>query len=86
MRGCLPPGQGWSIEMARVLQCRFCRLELEAVPIAGGHAAVICLDCDLIGLAHEAEQGAALQAAEQPRKRRAEAATTAALRSRNLRI
>jgi len=57
--------------MARmILHCRFCCVELERIPIAGGHATLICVDCDLHGLAHEVEQGAALHAAEQARIRR----------------
>lgn len=55
--------------MARILHCRYCRVELEAIPIAGGHATLICLDCDLVGLAHEVEHGAPLHAAEQARGR-----------------
>jgi hypothetical protein len=56
--------------MARILHCRLCRVEFERIPIAGGHATLICLDCDLIGLAHEAERGAPLHAAEQAKLRR----------------
>ena len=55
--------------MARILHCRYCRVELEAIAIAGGHATLICLDCDLIGLAHEVEHGASLHAAEQAKVR-----------------
>lgn len=56
--------------MARLLHCRLCCVELERIPIAGGHATLICLDCDLIGLAHEVERGAPLHAAEQARTTR----------------
>lgn len=56
--------------MARILHCRLCRVELERIPIAGGHATLICLDCDLIGLAHEVEEGAVLHLAEQAKARR----------------
>lgn len=53
--------------MARILHCRLCRVELERIPIAGGHAALVCIDCDLIGVAHEVESGAPLHVAEQAR-------------------
>jgi hypothetical protein len=30
-----------------------CRVELEEIPLADGRAAVICVGCDLIGVADE---------------------------------
>jgi hypothetical protein len=60
--------------MARILCCQWCRVEFDRIPIAGGHAALVCVDCDLLGLAHEVETGARLYSAEQKRARRKSAA------------
>ena len=38
---------------SRVLCCWMCRVELEEIPLADGRAAVICVGCDLIGVADE---------------------------------
>jgi hypothetical protein len=54
--------------MARIVSCRICRVECERVPLAGGRAALICVTCDLVGLAHEIELGAPASPAEQGRK------------------
>lgn len=56
--------------MARILCCQWCRVEFERIPVAGGHAALVCIDCDLIGLAHEVEIGAPVYLAEKERTRR----------------
>jgi hypothetical protein len=45
-------------------------VELERIPIAGGHAALVCIDCDLIGVAHEVESGAPLHVAGQAKTQR----------------
>ena len=40
--------------MAKVFFCcRLCRVEIEPIALADGTAALICIDCDRIGLAHE---------------------------------
>jgi hypothetical protein len=41
------------------LTCRFCRVEMVPVALADGSVAIVCIGCDLIGLAHEIGQGAA---------------------------
>jgi hypothetical protein len=58
--------------MARILCCRWCRIEYERIALADGRAAVICVACDLVGVAHEVEHGAQPAAGEPaPRRRRA---------------
>lgn len=61
-------------DMARILCCQWCRVEFERVPIAGGQAALVCIDCDLMGLAHEVERGARPHVAEQKQLQRRRAA------------
>ena len=46
--------------MAKASWCRHCRVEVEPVGLADGTLALICLDCDLIGLEHEMRRGAAM--------------------------
>jgi hypothetical protein len=44
--------------MAKLFICRFCVVELTQVELADGTAALVCVDCDAIGLAHEIAHGA----------------------------
>jgi len=44
--------------MAKLFACRFCVVELTKVELADGTAALLCVDCDAIGLAHEIARGA----------------------------
>jgi hypothetical protein len=44
--------------MAKLFICRFCVAELTRVELADGTAALVCVDCDAIGLAHEIAHGA----------------------------
>jgi hypothetical protein len=55
--------------MARIVSCRMCLVECERIVLADGRAALICVACDLVGLAHEIELGAPASPAEQGRKR-----------------
>jgi len=41
--------------------CRTCRVSLEKIALADGTAILMCVDCDLIGLAHEVGQGARMR-------------------------
>jgi hypothetical protein len=54
--------------MAKLFHCRFCMVEIEALALADGSAALICVDCDVIGLAHEVARGAAMWRAGLRRK------------------
>jgi hypothetical protein len=65
--------------MAKLFICRFCVAELTRVELADGTAALVCVDCDAIGLAHEIAHGAPMwpaglsadaQAADKRRSRR----------------
>jgi hypothetical protein len=44
--------------MAKLFACRFCVVELTQVELADGTAALLCVDCDAIGFAHEIAHGA----------------------------
>jgi hypothetical protein len=44
--------------MAKLSICRFCVAELMRVELADGTAALVCINCDAIGLAHEIAHGA----------------------------
>jgi hypothetical protein len=39
--------------MAKPFSCRLCMVEIEPLALADGTAALVCVDCDIIGLAHE---------------------------------
>jgi len=43
--------------------CRLCRTELEPIALADGTAALVCIGCDLIGLASEVREGAPMRPA-----------------------
>lgn len=43
--------------MTTLFCCRFCVVELEPVKLADGTAALVCVDCDVIGLEHEMALG-----------------------------
>jgi hypothetical protein len=43
--------------MIKFFCCRGCLVEIEPIKLADGTAALVCIDCDLIGLAHEIEGG-----------------------------
>jgi hypothetical protein len=49
--------------MAKLFICRFCVAELTRVELADGTAALVCIDCDAIGLAHEIAHGAPMSPA-----------------------
>src|SRR5262249_58122230 len=49
--------------MARLWCCRFCMVEMEPVKLADGTAALVCIDCDVIGLEHEVARGAPMRSA-----------------------
>jgi hypothetical protein len=46
--------------MAKLFACRLCMIELLRVELADGTAALVCVDCDAIGLAHEIAHGASM--------------------------
>jgi hypothetical protein len=43
--------------MASLFCCRRCVVEIEPIGLADGTAALVCVACDVIGLAHEVAQG-----------------------------
>ncbi|MGA7487820.1 MAG: hypothetical protein WBW74_12905 [Xanthobacteraceae bacterium] len=49
--------------MTKLYCCRFCVVEMARVALADGTAALICLDCDAIGLEHEIAGGAPMSPA-----------------------
>jgi hypothetical protein len=51
-------------EMAKLLCCRLCRVEMRPIAFAEGRAVLVCVDCDMIGLAHEVARGATLGPAD----------------------
>src|SRR2546430_14243586 len=53
---CLP-GESDGTWMAKLFCCRLCRIEIEPIALADGMVALVCVDCDLIGLAHEVAEG-----------------------------
>jgi hypothetical protein len=57
--------------MARLVDCRLCRVELETFKVAGGRAMVVCVDCATMGFSHEVAAGGPLWAVEigPPRRR-----------------
>lgn len=54
--------------MAKLFTCRFCVVELTRVELAGGTAALVCVDCDAIGLAHEIAHGAPMRSRRRARR------------------
>ena len=49
--------------MARLWCCRFCMVEMEPVKLADGTAALVCIDCDVMGLEHEVARGGPMRPA-----------------------
>src|SRR5262249_31491790 len=49
--------------MARLWCCRFCMVEVEPVELADGTAAIVCIDCDVIGLEHVVAPGGPMRSA-----------------------
>lgn len=43
--------------MVKLFCCRFCVVEMARVELADGTAALVCVDCDAIGLEHEIARG-----------------------------
>lgn len=43
--------------MAKLFWCRLCLTEIEPIALADGTRALVCLDRDLIGVAHEIDEG-----------------------------
>jgi hypothetical protein len=46
--------------MRRRFHCRYCVVEIERVVLADRTVALLCVDCDLIGLEHEIADGGPL--------------------------
>ena len=46
--------------MKRRFHCRYCVIEMERLKLADGTAALVCVDCDLIGLEREIADGGPL--------------------------
>ena len=46
--------------MRRRFHCRYCVVEMERVVLADSTAALLCVDCDLIGLEREIADGGPL--------------------------
>jgi hypothetical protein len=44
----------------RRFHCRYCVVEMERLALADGTAALVCVDCDLIGLEYEIADGGPL--------------------------
>jgi hypothetical protein len=59
--------------MARILTCRYCRVELETLKLGGARAMVMCFACEQIGFADEVAHGAPLWPAEIGETRKAPA-------------
>jgi hypothetical protein len=51
------------LSMVKAFCCRYCRVEIEPIGLADGSAALVCIDCDLIGIEHEVVHGAPMQPA-----------------------
>jgi hypothetical protein len=49
--------------MAKLFCCRLCRVEMAPIALADGRAVLLCVDCDLIGHAHEVARGATMRTA-----------------------
>ena len=56
-------GESIGTSMIKFFCCRRCLVEVEPIKLADGTAALICIDCDLIGLAHEIAEGGRVWAA-----------------------
>jgi len=52
------PRESDGTPMAKPFACRLCVVELTRVELADGTAALVCVDCDAVGLAHEIAHGA----------------------------
>jgi hypothetical protein len=57
------PGESEGILMVKRFSCRLCLIEIEPIALADGTAAVVCVDCDLMGLAHEVAAGSPMRPA-----------------------
>ena len=51
------------LSMVKAFCCCYCRVEIEPIALADGSAALVCIDCDLIGIEHDVVQGAPMQPA-----------------------
>ena len=58
-----PMANQMELSMVKAFCCRYCRVEIEPIGLADGSAALICIDCDLIGIEHAIVQGAPMQPA-----------------------
>jgi hypothetical protein len=56
-------GESIGTSMIKFFCCRRCLVEIEPIKLADGTAALVCIDCDLIGLAHEVAEGGRVWAA-----------------------
>ena len=56
-------GESIGTSMIKIFCCRRCQVEIEPIKLADGTAALICIDCDVIGLAHEIAEGGRVWAA-----------------------
>ena len=59
----LPMANQMELSMVKAFCCRYCRAEIEPIALADGSAALVCIDCDLIGIDHDVVQGAPMQPA-----------------------
>src|SRR6266540_5011708 len=46
----LPMANQMELSMVKAFCCRYCRVEIEPIGLADGSAALVCIDCDLIGI------------------------------------
>jgi hypothetical protein len=56
-------GESIGTWMIKFFCCRRCLVEIEPIKLADGTAALICIDCDLVDLAHEIAEGGRVWAA-----------------------
>jgi hypothetical protein len=56
-------GESIGTWMIKFFCCRRCLVEIEPIKLADDTAALICIDCDLVGLAHEIAEGGRVWAA-----------------------
>jgi len=45
------------LAMTMLFCCRFCRVEMARIGLADGTVALVCSDCEVVGLAHEFARG-----------------------------
>jgi hypothetical protein len=50
-------GESDATPAVKLFGCRFCVVEMAGVELADGTTALVCVDCDAIGLEHEIARG-----------------------------